>query len=78
MKSQARGVRFEHINRLRARLAIIDAASHISDIDLPGYRLHALQGERESIWAVNVSGNWRLTFEFWKGDAWIRDYEDYH
>lgn len=78
IKSQTRGVRFEHINRLRARLAVIDAASKISDIDLPGYRLHALQGEWESIWAINVSGNWRLTFEFWQGDAWLLDYEDYH
>ncbi|WP_292046575.1 type II toxin-antitoxin system RelE/ParE family toxin [Marinobacter sp.] len=25
-----------------------------------------------------VSGNWRMTFEFQDGNAYILDYEDYH
>ncbi|EMO8322099.1 Killer protein, partial [Escherichia coli] len=25
-----------------------------------------------------VSGNWRITFEFRNGDAYILNYEDYH
>ena len=28
--------------------------------------------------AVSVSGNWRITFEFRDGNAYILDYEDYH
>ena len=64
--------------RLRHRLAVIDAACCLADIDMPGYRLHPLSGDRDGIWAISVSGNWRITFEFVNGDAYILDYEDYH
>ena len=37
--------------------------------------IHQLSNER---WALNVSGNWRLTFEFIDGDVFVLDYEDYH
>jgi hypothetical protein len=29
-------------------------------------------------YAIWVSGNWRMTFEFDNGDAYVVDYEDYH
>tara|TARA_R110000822_G_scaffold45246_2_gene121056 strand:- start:526 stop:717 length:192 start_codon:yes stop_codon:yes gene_type:complete len=29
-------------------------------------------------WSIWVNGNWRMTFEFQDGNAYIRDYEDYH
>jgi proteic killer suppression protein len=29
-------------------------------------------------YAIWVSGNWRMTFEFENGDAYVVDYEDYH
>ena len=29
-------------------------------------------------WAVDVSGNWRMTFAFEGGDAVLVDYRDYH
>ena len=28
--------------------------------------------------AVKVSGNWRVFFEFYDGDAYVVDYDDYH
>ncbi|EFG0982036.1 type II toxin-antitoxin system RelE/ParE family toxin [Escherichia marmotae] len=72
------GVIPTQVKRLRHRLAVIDAASCLADIDMPGYRLHPLSGDRDEIWTISVSGNWRLTFEFVNGDAYILDYEDYH
>ncbi|EYU15278.1 Plasmid maintenance system killer protein [Photorhabdus aegyptia] len=27
---------------------------------------------------ITISGNWRVTFEFIDGDAYIVNYEDYH
>tara|TARA_R110002094_G_scaffold212029_3_gene182550 strand:+ start:3611 stop:3823 length:213 start_codon:yes stop_codon:yes gene_type:complete len=48
------------------------------DLDIPGYVLHPLKGNRKGIWAITVSGNWRLTFEFSDGNAYLLDYEDYH
>jgi len=50
----------------------------VSDLDIPGYKLHPLKGDRKGILAISVSGNWRLTFEFRDGHAYLLDYEDYH
>ncbi len=47
-------------------------------MDLPGFLLHSLKGNKAGVWAVDVNKNWRITFEFKKGDAYIVDYEDYH
>jgi len=60
------------------QLAAIDTAQLIEDIDLPGYRLHPLKGKRSEIWSISVSGNWRITFKFTDGNAYILNYEDYH
>ncbi|CNC52731.1 type II toxin-antitoxin system RelE/ParE family toxin [Yersinia intermedia] len=67
-----------HVKRLRGRLRFIDLAETIEDVNVAGYKLHSLQGDREGIWSVTVSGNWRITFEFKDGDAFILNYEDYH
>ncbi|ELY2784128.1 type II toxin-antitoxin system RelE/ParE family toxin [Cronobacter turicensis] len=45
---------------------------------MPGFFLHPLTGDRKGVWAVTVSGNWRITFEFRDGDVFIVNYEDYH
>ena len=45
---------------------------------LPGYRLHPLRGDRKGEWAVAVSGNWRLVFEFEGEDVIGVDLVDYH
>jgi proteic killer suppression protein len=47
-------------------------------MNLPGYRLHPLKGNQAGRYAVDVSGAWRLTFEFDNGDAVVVDYEQYH
>lgn len=28
--------------------------------------------------SITVNGNWRVTFEFKDGNAYVLDYEDYH
>ena len=38
-------------------------------MNLPGFRLHPLRGDRRAQWAVSVSGNWRVVFEFDGPDA---------
>jgi len=40
--------------------------------------LHELKGRRKGIWAVKVSGNWKITFQFADGDVIEVNYEDYH
>lgn len=60
------------------QLVAIDTASDIDDVDLPGYQLHSLKGDRTGIYSISVNGNWRVTFEFIDGNAYIINYEDYH
>jgi len=78
-KGQTKGVQQQQVKRLRLVLVRLDAAREPSDMDLPGLRLHALQGDKEGFYAVNVSGNWRVIFRFdEKGEATDVDLMDYH
>lgn len=72
------GIQAQHDKKLRMQLAAIDTAVVIEDIDLPGFKLHSLKGNRKGTWSITVSGNWRITFEFIDGNAYILNYEDYH
>mgnify|MGYP001815091667 CR=1 FL=1 len=72
------GVNAAHVTRLERILTLLDVAQRPADIDLPGYRLHPLKGERKGEWSVSVSGNWRVTFRFDEGDVTDLNYEDYH
>ena len=73
-----RGVMGEHVAKLRDILARLDAAGAVSDMDLPGLRLHPLKGELSGYWAVMVRANWRVIFRFAEGEALDADYVDYH
>ena len=72
------GIRPEHAKRLRMQLAALDTSQSIDDMDIPGFRLHALQGKEKGRWSIWVNGNWRVTFEFTDGHVFVLDYEDYH
>ena len=72
------GINPQHITRLRQILALLETAEILDDMDLPGLNLHELKGKRKGTWAVKVSGNWRVTFNLQKGDAFDVNYEDYH
>ncbi len=48
------------------------------DMNVPGWRLHSLRGNWKGRWAVDVSGNLRLTFAFDGEDAVDVNLEDYH
>lgn len=72
------GIQSKHKKKLRLQLAALDTAKIIEDMDLPGFRLHPLKGNRKGLWAIDVSGNWRIVFRFEDGNACVVDYEDYH
>ena len=72
------GVQAGHAKRLRLQLAALDTAQDIDDMDIPGFRLHPLKGALKGRWSITVNGNWRITFEFRDGNAYVLDYEDYH
>ena len=72
------GVQPTHAPKLRRQLIRLDAASSPQDMNVPGWKLHALGAELAGHWSVWVSGNWRLTFTFDGDDAVLVDYKDYH
>jgi len=72
------GIQGKHKKRLRMQLAALETAISIEDMNIPGYHLHPLKGDKKSLWSITVSGNWRLTFEFYNGDIYVLNYEDYH
>ena len=72
------GIQASHAKCLRMQLAALDTAQTIEDMDVPGFRLHPLKGDRTGIWSITVSGHWRVPFEFIDGHAYIVNYEDYH
>jgi proteic killer suppression protein len=73
-----RGVMAEHAAKLRDVLTRLDAALTLSDMDIPGFRLHPLKGQERGFWAVTVRANWRVIFRFAGPDAFDVDYVDYH
>lgn len=73
-----RGVPPEHVTKLRDILARLDAARAVSEMDVPGFRLHPLKGDLKGFWGVTVRANWRVIFRFVEGDALDVDYVDYH
>jgi proteic killer suppression protein len=77
-KGDRRGVSAQLADKITRRLDSIDAAAQVTDLNLPGFNLHELKGDRKGTWSITVSGNWRITFEFRDGDAYIVDFEDYH
>lgn len=75
---KTKGVKQDHVKRLRSILAKLDSATDIEDMRYPGSKLHLLKGDFQDHYAVAVSGNWRVIFKFNKGDAEVVDYIDYH
>jgi len=73
-----KGIQAKYALKLEAILDRLDAANEIRDMNYPGSGLHLLQPKKKGRWAVKVSGNWRLTFEFKDGDAFNINIEDYH
>jgi proteic killer suppression protein len=75
---KSRAVAADLGRRLIRQMDFLNRATQPSDMNLPGYRLHELKGERKGTWSVTVSGNWRLTFTIRDGHAYDVDLEDYH
>lgn len=73
-----RGVNAEHIDKIMRILARLGSAKSPEDLDLPGYRLHALKGGLNGFWSVTVRANWRIIFRFEVGNVSDVDLIDYH
>lgn len=63
------------LGKVRRQLVALDAATAPDDMNLPGWRFHGLVGGR---FAVDVTGNYRLTWGWDDPDSTDVDLEDYH
>ena len=72
------GIQPKHAEKLSDILDILHAATGIRDVNFPGSNLHLLEPKKDGVWAVAVSGNWRVTFTFEDGNVYDVDYRDYH
>ncbi len=73
-----RGIPARFAQRILRMLDRLDQCARPEDMDIPGYKFHALKGGRQGMYAINVSANWRLTFRFEDEDAVDVNLEDYH
>ena len=73
-----RSVIASHAEKLHDVLARLDAATDPQDLDLPGFRLHALRGNLKGYWAIVIRANWRVIFRLENGEVLDVDYIDYH
>ncbi len=73
-----KGIQTKHTEKLADILDLLDAADTIQVMNFPGSNLHKLNPKKDNIWAVSVSGNWRIVFKYENGDAHIVNYTDYH
>ena len=72
------GIQHQHKRRLEEQLLALHTATVINDMAISGWNLHRLKGQSKNLWAIKISGNWRLVFKFVEGNAYIVNYEDYH
>lgn len=77
-KDDRRGIDANHASRIKRVLDAMDQATSPEQLDIPGWRLHQLTGDRKGTWSISVSGNWRITFEFSGADTVNVNLEDYH
>ena len=72
--------RWESLERVALRkLEWVNAARDLSDLRIPpGNRLEKLSGNREGRYNIRINDQWRVCFEWHKGNAWEVEIVDYH
>ncbi len=66
------------VGRCKVRLAALDQALSLSDLNLPGFNFHPLKGRNPVRYSIHVNGPWALTFEWRAPDVFRLDLEQYH
>jgi proteic killer suppression protein len=59
-------------------LAILDAATSLNDLSIPGFRLEKLKGDRHGQYGIRINQQYRVCFEWHEGNAYRAEIVDYH
>jgi proteic killer suppression protein len=65
------------VNRTLMRLDAIDSAMSLSDLNIPGFNFHGLEGKPKRF-SIHINGPWCLTFEWLEENAYRINLENYH
>jgi proteic killer suppression protein len=76
-RGRSRRVGQELHTRCLRRLEALDQAESLTDLNVPGFNFHSLQGV-PTRFSMHVNGPWCITFEWEDGDALRVDLEQYH
>lgn len=63
--------------RVLRRLDALEQADALTDLNVPGFDFHGLQGTPKR-YSIHVNGPWCITFEWEDGDALGVDLKPYH
>ena len=78
-KGKSKKLPQERLDKIRKILAIVHAAHQIEDFNAPAFRLHRLKAPPYAgFHSLDVSGNFRIVFQFTNGHAYDVDYLDTH
>jgi toxin HigB-1 len=76
-KGSSHRVRQDLQSRSLRRLEALDQAESLTDLNVPGFNFHGLQGAPKR-YSIHINGPWSITFEWEEGDALRVDLEQYH
>lgn len=75
----AKGIDPKAAAKIWRQLSAIQSAATPRQIEgMPGWNVHELTPGNPGVWALWVTGNYRLTFRFHDGAAHDLNFEDYH
>jgi proteic killer suppression protein len=79
LEDSAKGLPANAVDKLRAMLTFLQDMQDPEKLRaFPLWKAHQLAGNREGVWSLHVTRNWRLTFQIEDGEILDVDYEDYH
>ena len=60
------------------KLRLLNAATSLNDLRLPGLRLEPLKADRKGQYSIRINDRYRICFEWRDGDAFHVEIADYH
>lgn len=76
-RGRSRRIQQDLQTRSLRRLDALDQAESLTDLNVPGFNFHGLQGSPKR-YSIHVNGPWCITFQWEDGDAFKIDLEQYH
>jgi len=76
-RGRSRRMRQDLQPRCLRRLEALDQAESLTDLNVPGFNFHGLQGVPKR-YSIHINGPWCITFEWQEGEALRVDLEQYH